>query len=107
MIFLIFIVGLLFIGICLFLGYGSGSFGLAYLGMFAMLLMGMMVMYEGIDIDDGIQESPVGSQIFITVWETHTIENDIMVSLIANTFFFIPIAGILLTTFITIRGWRA
>jgi len=106
MILIIFIIGLIFAGICLFLGYGTGNFGLAYLGMFSVLMLGLFVGSAGIQIENGIQETPVGSHNFITVYEDHTTANDPIVNLISTTFIFIPIAGILLTTFITLRGWR-
>jgi len=104
MIFLIFMVGVLFAGIALLLGLTQGSFGFAYLGMFAFLLLGLFIMSEGIAIDDGIEEDPFGSHTFITVYETHTTANDPIVNIIANTFFYIPLAGVLLTTFIALRN---
>ena len=103
MILLIFIIGLLFTGICLFIGFGSGNFGLAYLGMFAMLLLGLFIMSDGIQMENGMAETPLGSHNFVTVYEDHTTANDTIIALIANTFFYLPFAGILLTTYIALR----
>ena len=106
MIFLMFLLAIIFGGICLFLGYTQASFPMAYLGMFAFLMLGLFMLSDGIDIDNGIQEVPVGSHNFITVYDTHTTANDPVVSIIANTFFYIPIAGVLLSTLFTLRGWN-
>ena len=106
MIFLVFLMAIIFGAICLFLGYSQASFPMAYLGMFVFLMIGLFVMSEGIDIDNGIQESPVGSHTFITVYETHTTAIDPMVSIIANAFFYIPFAGVLLSTLFALRGMR-
>jgi len=103
MILLMFILWVLFASIFLYLGYSGNSFGMAYLGMFALLILGLFLYSEGIDIDAGMMESPIGSHNFITTYETHTTANDTMVRLLAATFFYIPIAGIFLTTFITLR----
>ena len=104
MIFLMFLIGLVFMGICLFLGASQRSFAFVYLGFFIMLVMGLFVFSEGIDVENGIQESPVGSHNFVTVYETHTTQNDFVINLIANTFFYLPLAGILLSTLVAIRG---
>jgi len=106
MIFLMFVLAVIFGAICLFIGYSQGSFPMAYLGMFAFLMLGLFMFSEGIDIDNGIQESPVGSHNFITVYETHTTESDPIINIIANTFFYIPMAGVLLSTFFALRGWK-
>ena len=105
MILLIFILWILFTGIFLYLGYSGNSFGLAYLGMFSLLLLGLFLYSDGLDIDAGMMESPIGSHNFVTTYETHTTSNDTIVNLLAATFFYIPIAGIFLTTFITLRQW--
>jgi len=106
MIFLIFLIAVIFGGICLFIGYTQASFPMAYLGMFAFLMLGLFIFSEGIDIDNGIEEIPLGSHSFITVYETHTTVNDPIVNILANTFFYIPLAGVLLSTFFALRGWR-
>jgi len=106
MIFLIFILAVIFGAICLFIGYSQASFPMAYLGMFVFLVIGLFMFSEGIDIDNGIQEIPIGSHTFVTVYETHTTTNDPIINILANTFFYIPIAGVLLSTFFALRGWH-
>jgi predicted esterase len=100
----IFAIGMIFTILCLILGYSQGSFGLAYLGMFSMLLMGLFLMNNGLSLESGIQELPVGSHNFITTYTVHTTVNDPMINLLANTLFYLPFAGILLTTYLALRG---
>ena len=104
MILLIFIIAIILMATLFFLGATQQSFGLIYLAMFVMLLLGLFIMSDGIDIENGIQESPIGSHNFITVYETHTTQNDFAINVIANTFFYLPLAGILLSTFFALRG---
>jgi hypothetical protein len=54
----------------------------------------------------GMQENPIGSHNFITVYDVRTVDVDPVVSIIGNTFFYIPLAGILLTTFFALRGMK-
>jgi hypothetical protein len=104
MILIMFLIAVLFAAGCLLLGYTQGSFGLAYLGMFALLLIGLFLFSNGLQIESGMAETPVGSGTFLTLYENHTTVNDPVVSLLANTLFYIPIGGLLLTTFIALRG---
>ena len=104
MILIIFLIAVLFAAGCLFLGYSQGSFGLAYLGMFAILLIGLFLFSNGLQIESGVAETPVGSGAYMTLYEDHTTINDPIINLLANTMLFIPIAGILLTTFVALRG---
>ena len=104
MILIIFIIAILFAAGCLFLGYTQYSFGLAYLGMFALLLIGLFLFSNGLQIESGIAETPVGSGTFLTLYENHTTANDPVINLLANTLFYIPIGGILLTTFVALRS---
>jgi len=106
MILLMFGIGVVFMLLLLILGFGQGNFGLAYLGMFTMLLLGLFLFSSGLQLESGIQEFPLDSHTFITTYEDHTTVNDPIVNLLANTFFYLPLAGIFLTTFITLRGWR-
>ena len=106
MILLMFGIAVAFAIICLFIGYSQGSFPFAYLGMFAFLLIGLFLFSEGLSIETGTQELPVGSHNFVTTYDIHTTVNDPMLSMIANTFFYIPLAGILLSTFFALRGWH-
>jgi hypothetical protein len=106
MIFTIFLIAVLFGVVCLFLGYTQYSFPFAYLGMFVFLVLGIFLFSEGIDFDNGMQEVPFGSHNFVTVYENHTTESDFVVSILANVFFYIPLAGVLLTTFFALRGWK-
>jgi len=104
MILLIFILAIIFASIFIYLGYSQNSFGFAYLGMFSFLLLGMFMLSEGIQIDNGIQEDPIGSGRFVTVYESYTPENNFLVLTLANVFFYIPAIGMLLTTFVALRG---
>ena len=104
MILIMFIIGMLFAAGMLFLGYSQYSFGLAYLGMFSILLIGLFLYSGGIQIESGVSETPIGSGTFMTIYEDHTTSNDPIVNLLAATLFYIPIGGILLTTFIAVRG---
>ena len=103
MILLMFLIAVIFAAILLYIGYSQYSFGFAYLGMFTLLVLGLFIYSDGISIESGMQESPAGSHNFITVYDVHTTVNDPIVNLLAATFFYIPIAGILLTTLIVIR----
>jgi hypothetical protein len=106
MIFTIFMIGVAFMIIFLYLGFTQYSFPMAYLGFFVMLILGMFVMSEGIDFENGMRETSIGSHHFVTVYETHTVQDDIIVSIIGNTFFYFPLAGILLTTFFALRRFQ-
>jgi len=63
----------------------------------------MFTLNEGIAIDNGMQEIPLHSHNFVTVWEVYTAADDPVVSVIANTFFYLPFAAILLTTLMALR----
>jgi len=104
MILLMFGIAIAFASICLFLGYTQGSFPFVYLGMFSFLLIGLFLFSEGISIQTGTQEVPIGSHNFIVTYDVHTTVNDPVINLLANTFFYIPIAGVLLSTFFALRG---
>ena len=103
MILLMFGLAVLFGAIFLYLGYGGNSFGFAYLGMFVFFVLGMFLFAEGLSIESGMQELPINSHNFVTTYDIHTTLNDQIVNILANTFFYIPIAGFLLTTFIALR----
>jgi hypothetical protein len=104
MILIIFGIAVAFMLLMLFLGFNQGSFGLAYMGFFTMLLLGLFLYSGGLDIGTGSMESPAGSHIFITVYEHHTTVNDPFINLLAATFFYLPMGGILLTTYLAFRG---
>ena len=103
MILLMFGIAVLFGAIFLYLGYSGNSFGMAYLGMFTFLVLGMFLYTEGLSIENGMMESPIGSHNFVTTYSVHTTTSDNIVNLLAATFFYIPIAGLLLTTFLALR----
>ena len=104
MILIMFLIAMLFAAGFLFLGYTQYSFGLAYLGMFAILLIGLFLFSGGLQIESGVAETPLGSGLFLITYTNHTTQNDPIVNLLANTLFYIPLGGILLTTFIVVRG---
>jgi len=106
MIFELFLIGVVFGAICLFLGYSQQSFPFAYLGMFIFLVLGLFLMQEGLAMQSGTVETPFGSHNFINVYTTYTTTNNSIVGVIAATFFYIPFAGIVLSTLLTLRGWR-
>jgi TRAP-type mannitol/chloroaromatic compound transport system permease small subunit len=106
MILLMFILAVLFGAFCLYIGYSQASFPMAYLGMFVFLVVGLFVLSEGIALENGTQEVPLGSHNFITVYETHTTANDPIVNIIGNAFFYIPFVGVVLSTLFALRGWR-
>jgi hypothetical protein len=95
-------IGVAFMLIMLFMGMNQGSFPLLYLGFFCMLMLGLFIMSDGIQIDNGVVESPVGSHNFITAYEVHTTANDPIVNILANTMFYLPFGCILLTTLFAI-----
>lgn len=68
-----------------------------------MLILGLFIMSEGISIDNGVVESPIGSHNFVTAWDVHTTANDPIVNILANAFFYFPFAAIVLTTLYAIR----
>jgi len=103
MIFELFLLGVAFAIICLFIGMSQQSFPFAYLGMFIFLIIGLFLMQEGLDMATG--STTVGMTVS-TVYTTHTVQNDQIVNVIASTFFYIPLAGVLLSTLMTLRGWR-
>lgn len=104
MILTMFAIGVLAGALFLYLGYTQYSFPLAYLGMFVFLILGLFLMSEGLQIDDAMVQTSPG--IYTTTYITHTTANDPIISILANTFFYIPIAGLLLSTFFALRGWR-
>jgi len=103
MILIIFIIAIIFSSVLLIMGL-RGSFGLAYLSMFSFLLLGLFLMNSGLDIESGIREDPIGSHNFVTVYETYTAANEPVINVISNTFIFLPFIGLLLSTFIALRG---
>jgi len=98
------IIGVIF----LFLGYTQYSFPMMYLGMFVFLVLGLFVFSEGIDIESGTHLIPdgAGGNIANTLFTTYTTENSFVVNIIANTFFYIPFVGVLLSVFLALRGWQ-
>lgn len=109
MLLIFFIMAIILGAIFLFLGYTQTSFPMAYLGMFVFLVLGLFIMSEGLDIEQGssLVEIPAGSGNFMTTtqYETHTMQNDPIVNIIGNTFFYIPFVGVLLSVFLTLRDW--
>lgn len=103
MLLIIFLIAIVFAAICLLLGVSNNSFPLVYLAFFVILIMGLLLFSGGLQLQSGIAETPPGSGTFLTLYESHTAANDPVISLLANTFLYIPVAGILLTTFIAIR----
>ena len=86
--------------VCLVLGFGTGNFGICFLGIFAMLLMGMYITAEGVDLEAGIMEDPVGSHNFVTTYDTHTVENDQVINLLGMTLIYLPVVLFLLSTYL-------
>ena len=106
MITLIFALAIIFGIITLYLGYTQVSFPMMYLGMFTFLLIGLFLYSEGLSVTTGTAEIPLGSHQFVDTYTTYTTANNFVINILAATFFYIPIAGILLSTLITLRGWN-
>jgi uncharacterized membrane protein len=104
MILTIFGIGVLFAVICLYLGYTQYSFPMTYLSMFIFLVLGMMLFSSGLELEDTIRQTSPG--VWTTTYVVHTTVNDPVVNVVANTFFYIPFAGLLLSVFFALRGWR-
>jgi len=104
MILTMFAIGVILGCILLFLGYTQYSFPMAYFGMFVFLILGLFLFSEGLGIDDAIQKNIDGS--YTTTYQVHTIVNDPIVNILANMFFYIPIAGVFLSVFFALRGWQ-
>lgn len=96
MILTMFGIGVLFMLGMIFIGMNQGSFPFLYLGFFVMILLGMFLMSDGLQIDDAISQTSPG--IFTTTYINHTMDNDPIVNLMGNFFFYFPFAAILLTT---------
>jgi len=103
MILILFVLVLIFGIICLFLGYTQYSFPMAYLGMFVFLVLGLMLFQEGLAIPTGTAEVPMGSHQFVDIYTTYTTVDNTIISLLANSFFFIPLAGVMLSTLFALR----
>ena len=99
----IFVIGVAFGVICLYLGYTQYSFPMAYLGMFIFMIMGMMLLSGGLQIQDALKETAPGT--FTQTYVTHMPATDPVVNVVANTFFYIPIVGVFLSIFFALRGW--
>ena len=106
MLLIFFVLAILFGLFLFYIGYTQVSFPYVYLAFFCLLLVGLFLYSEGIDITTGTAEVPLGSHNFIDVNTTYTVANNFVVNILAATFFYIPIAGILLSTLITLRGWH-
>lgn len=102
----IFVIGVLFAAILLFLGSSQQSFPMVYLSMFVFLLLGLFLMSEGLSIQTGTAEVPLGSHNFTMTYDVLTTANEPIVSVLANVFFYIPLAGLLLSTFFALRGFN-
>jgi len=104
MIMTLFVIAIVFMLICFFIGFGYGNFGFAYLGFFTMLINGIFLFQSGLQLVSGTMESPIGSHIFVTTYNVLTTTNEPIIALLAWTFFLIPLAGIMLTTYLAFRG---
>jgi len=101
-----FLIGIIFGAMCFLIGATQQSFPFVYLSMFIFLIMGLFLMSEGLAMATGMAETPVGSGNFITTYTTYTTATSPVINVIATTFFYIPLAGVLLSTLMTLRGWR-
>ena len=104
MLLIFFGMGVLFFIILLFLGYSQASFPMLFLSMFVLLLLGLFLYSEGLEVPTGTAEFPVGSRNFITTYTVHTTDTNFIVNVLAATFFYIPLAGLLLSTLMALRG---
>jgi hypothetical protein len=92
--------GVLFGAILLFIGSKQESFPMVYLSMFVFLILGLILMSDGLSIVTG---STMVGHTSSNVYTIHTTLNDPLVNIFAWTFFLIPLAGILLSTLYTLR----
>ena len=109
MLLIFFVIAVIIGAIFLFLGYSQYSFPMMYLGMFVFLVLGLFLFSEGLQLDNGaiLIESPAGSGNYTTttLLVTHTTQNNFVVNILANVFFYIPFVGVLLSVFFALRGW--
>ena len=109
MLLIFFVIAIILGAIFLFLGYTQYSFSMMYLGMFIFLVLGLFLMSEGLQIDNGatLIENPSGSGNYTTttLLVTHTTQNNFVVNILGNVFFYIPFVGVLLSVFFALRSW--
>jgi hypothetical protein len=100
MILVIFVIISIFMGICFLIGMSQQSFGFLYLGMGTMLILGLLLMSSGLDIDEGYKQLyEEDGKVVMVVYTNYSIEDDPLIFLLAFSMFLIPIPGILLTTY--------
>ena len=108
MILTIFAIGVIFGSILLFLGARQESFPMVYLSMFMFLIIGLFLMSDGLTLLSGqtVTSDGVGGFAIVDVLTTHTTANDPMISILANVFFYIPLVGLLMSTFFALKGFN-
>lgn len=104
-----FIIGVIFGAIMLFLGARQESFPMVYLSMFIFLIIGLFLMSDGLTLLSGqtVVSDGSGGFIIADVLTVHTTLNDPMVNIIANVFFYIPLVGLLMSTFFALKGFNS
>ena len=107
MLLIFFIIGVVLAAILLILGVKHYSFPMVYLSMFIFLLIGLFLLGEGIELETGTRmiPQPDGSTLVEPIYTAFTTNNNFIILIIANTFFYIPFAGILLSIFFALKHW--
>lgn len=108
MLFIFYILVFVFGVLCFYLANKNESFPLAYLGMFMFLLIGIIGLYEGVEMQTGsVTNSTITGNLTTDVLEyqytTYTPANNLFVNALANIFFYAPIVGIIATTFFAVK----
>jgi len=90
---IIYIIGFIFTFYLLYKGTHNNFWPFTYLGLFSLILIGIMLFYYGVNIQSGATINTVGDTITIANNYTNYTTSNFIVSLIANTFFYGGIVG--------------
>ena len=105
MLLIVYILMFIFGAFLLYIGTKNESFPALYLGMFTMLLFGIMLMQFGVDLESGIIYTDTATTIEgVIQYNTLTTANNWFVLLAANSFFYLSFIGIILSTITAINS---
>lgn len=104
MLFWFFIIGVVFACILLAIGFSQNSFPMAYMAMFAFLVLGLFMFNSGIEIQTGNTVVEDGSTTTISdVYTTYMPADEIILSLIGNFFIYGSVIGLVMATFLSFK----